>query len=410
MRRYLTLLAVASCVASSIMSCTQDKGTRHHKGTDSVSVCVDSTAVIADSTLQDKDSVATKSVEENRVEVKREKPSKIDTLVNEAARFYAGLSRSGIEMSDEEQAEWDEHSKQIRQQKSISFSTLSKVNKLVTSDMSDLREKCDFVFYPFSGPDFLYPITIFPDADTYFMVGLEPAGSICADINKSGDYYKTYSKSLNIYMRSSFFRTLSMKNDLDNEEIDGTVPVISMLMALKDCNIVSISYKKFTDEGGLEDSKQPGKLAEIQFTKKATPDHVQTLYYLSTNLHDSAFNKYFAKFIATTFPQHQVATYLKAASYMMYEDYFSKVRTAILDYSFAVLQDDSGMPYRFFKEGWDVTLYGKYVHPLKIFKERDYQLDLLEKYETDSVRALPFRIGYNNPSNWMCARKLSNTK
>jgi hypothetical protein len=34
------------------------------------------------------------------------------------------------------------------------------------------------MFYMFSGPDFLYAQTFFPNADTYILCGIEPIGAI----------------------------------------------------------------------------------------------------------------------------------------------------------------------------------------------------------------------------------------
>ena len=38
--------------------------------------------------------------------------------------------------------------------------------------------KNDTVFYPFSGPDFLHVTTFFPEAKVYYMLALEPPGSL----------------------------------------------------------------------------------------------------------------------------------------------------------------------------------------------------------------------------------------
>ena len=41
-----------------------------------------------------------------------------------------------------------------------------------------LTEKHDTVLYMFSGPDFLYATSFFPNASTYILAGLEPVGSV----------------------------------------------------------------------------------------------------------------------------------------------------------------------------------------------------------------------------------------
>ncbi|MCQ2189555.1 MAG: hypothetical protein MJZ00_06560 [Paludibacteraceae bacterium] len=338
-------------------------------------------------------------------------PLVADSQINLAASFYAGLNCDTLALSKDQNIAWAKYSKQIGDLKKKSFSTLAKADSLVGADMSDLRERCNFVFYPFSGPDFLYPISLFPDADYYFMVGLEPPGKMDTTINADKRYFDMYTKSLKIYMRSSFFRTLSMKNDFNSEEIDGTAPVISMLMAMKDCQIISTRDVEIDSTGAVVDAvgDKKRRMVEFKFFKKETPLHEQTLYYFSGNVNNQGFPQNLQTYLDTTLPKYEVVTYLKAASYLLHEAYFSKMRNIILDYSFAVLEDDSGIPYRFFKDNWDVQLYGKYVKPINIFKPKTYQTDLEEVYDTcSSIKPLPIRIGYNHQSNWCVARKKEN--
>lgn len=331
-----------------------------------------------------------------------------DSAVNKAARFYAGIECDSSSLTEKQLDMWKSYSKKIGGLIKISSSTLRKADTLMARDMADLRDSCDFVFYPFSGPDFLYPITLFPDADYYFLAGLEPTGTIDTTMNAEENYFRKYTSSLNVYLQCSFFRTLSMHNDFDSEEIDGILPVISMLMAHSDCKIISSRFLDIAEDGTLVDTvggKKPF-LAEIKFFQPKSPYHEQTLYYMSANLHDRSYKESFAAYLDATLPKHHVVTYLKAASYLMHKPYFSKIREAILGHSMAILEDDSGIPYKYLKD-WNVSLYGTYMKPLKLFGKYVYQTDLMERYETDSVRPLNFRIGYNNPSNWLCARKIN---
>ena len=290
-----------------------------------------------------------------------------------------------------------------------SLRTLSKVDSLISRDMSDLREKAQVVYYPFSGPDFLYPYTLFPDADTYILLGLENTGSPLRDLTSdttrvAKDIVKAYANTLRVYLHSSFFRTNSMRNDLSSHTIDGTVPVLEMLMAKSGCEILSVTYKKIDAEGVMTDAEKQTRMVEIRFFRTSTPTHEQRLYYFSCNAADSGLPGSLHKYLNQSLEGKSVVTFLKAASYLMHKSYFSKIRNSILDHSYAVLQDDSGIPYRYF-EGWDITLYGKYRRPLRLFAELTYQPELDSLYEAPTVRPLNFRIGYNDPSNWMVARK-----
>ncbi len=91
-----------------------------------------------------------------------------------------------------------------------------------------------------------------------------------------------------------------------------------------------------------------------------------------------------------------MTTFIKAGSYLLHWSNFSTVRKLVLDRSLFVLQDDTGIPYRFFKRGdWEITLFGRYATPVKDFTNVE-QLDLREAYEDPEggVRPLPFHFGY----------------
>ena len=332
-----------------------------------------------------------------------------DTLMNRTAAFYAGVSADGIQMSSSDAQAWKKYSEQIAKYRERSReSHLGPIDGVLKADAQDLREKVDYMFYPFAGADFQYPITLFPDADTYFLVGLENVGSPLGEVKTEYGRYEAYRKALDYYFRCSYFITAFMEGDLDNNELDGTLPVISMLMALNDCKIISVQHKQFTEQGSLADADATSKLVEVKFFKQSTPTHEQTLYFLSTNMKDSAFDPLFQKYLDTELPKHYVASFFKAASYLCHYGSFDNIRGDVLKYSKAVLQDDSGIAFKFFDQNaWSLQLYGEYVRPLKCFDACTYQNDLSAYYKEHAadIHKLPFRIGYSRPSNWMIARK-----
>jgi hypothetical protein len=87
-------------------------------------------------------------------------------------------------------------------------------------------------------------------------------------------------------------------------------------------------------------------------------------------------------------------TYLKAASYLLYENYFSTIRDAILDNSVGIVEDDSGIPFKDFNLAqWDVVPYGNYTGPIGLFKDK-LQPDLTEFYAKTPHQPLTFGSGY----------------
>lgn len=285
---------------------------------------------------------------------------------------------------------------------SASAATLQKVDELLSSDMQDLRDKCDFVYYPFSGPDFFYPFTMFPNADTYFLFGLEKTGKPLTKIDPNST--KSYIAALRNYLNLSYFITSYLENDLSNDDIDGVVPVISMLMAKKGCEIISVKYKEITDDSKMIDVEGQSDLVEIKFFASDNPYKEKNLYFLSGNVENKHLGDNVLNYINSTMSQRNVVSFLKAAAYILQNNNFSKIRNSIIDNSFAIIEDDSGIPYKLLKD-WNITIYGKYIHPIRDFSNNVFQADLDSLYRVSDPLPLNFRVGYDNPSNWMVARR-----
>ena len=96
----------------------------------------------------------------------------------------------------------------------------------------------------------------------------------------------------------------------------------------------------------------------------------------------------------------------------MHQSGFSFIRKTILAKSRFILQDDTGIAYRFFKHTtWQITLFGTYSRTINLFKNK-YQEDLKEAYEKEeNPGAVPFKIGYNvkfNETNLLMAIRKDN--
>jgi hypothetical protein len=104
------------------------------------------------------------------------------------------------------------------------------------------------------------------------------------------------------------------------------------------------------------------------------------------------------------------ATLIKAASYLMHREQFSTIRSLVLKGSDLVIQEDTGIPIRFFdKDTWDITLFGKYTKPIAQFQIRQ-QPDLAEMFADTTIKPLPFIIGYHGTAKESHVIKASKRK
>jgi hypothetical protein len=268
------------------------------------------------------------------------------------------------------------------------------------------------VIYPFSGPDFLYASSFFPDAPVYVMVGLEPIGALPDLENASEEelssVFEWVNQSLYALLNFSFFRTNAMEKDLKDR---GTLPLLMLFAARNGYEVLDLAYVGIDDKGSVKrleagnpDELIPGIRIDLLGSNGQKP---QQLYYFSMDLSDAGFDS--RPGLEAFFGQlDRPVSYLKAASYLMHNEYFSIVRDALLERSQFILQDDSGIPLRFFDaNNWTRSFFGQYTKPVDLFSTR-LQADLKAEYTADpSIAALPFGVGYKyeGDSNLMLAER-----
>jgi len=291
---------------------------------------------------------------------------------------------------------------------------LAKVRKWTEAELKTINESAPSIFYPFSGPDFLYAYSFFPNAKEYVMIGLEPVGTVPDLLNMSdaqrSQQLQIINQSLYAILEYSFFRTKAMAVDLAKQ---GVLPILLLFLARTNNQILDVQYVGLDAEAKiqiLETSTTPAGMipgVKISFLP-AGESEPKTLHYFSTDLSNDGVKKtpQLVEF-AQGYAKDSV-TYLKAASYLMYNESFSTIRELILNQSYAVLQDDSGMPVKHFDEAkWERKFYGQYIAPIDLFASR-YQADLRKIYQSDkTIQPLDFGIGYKfyKDSNLMLATR-----
>lgn len=299
---------------------------------------------------------------------------------------------------------------------------LNVIKNFAESTLSKELTASEHLFYPFSGPDILYASTLFPKIKHFTLIGLEPVGTlpIVDDKNIVPDsinkYFNKLNSSLNAILKFSFFRTVAMKEDLRNEEVDGTMHLILLFLNRTGNNIVSVkpfyidtlgSKQYLSDFNELKSKSVKNKSLEINFITKE--NELKTITYTSTDLSDGASNKNtgLKKYLENL--KFNV-TYLKGASYLLHSANFSGIRHLILQNTTQVVQDDSGIAQKYFDKDnnkWTYSFYGKYTRPINMFKQH-YQKDLDSLYSKIGTKKLGFGLGYNyrdKNSNFMVITK-----
>ena len=259
------------------------------------------------------------------------------------------------------------------------------------------------LIYPFSGPDFVNAFALFPHYKTYVFFSLEPPGEVPAlsqmDEHQLGELFSDLRGALNDLVALNFFITPNMKEELHTDSLKGTVPVLLAQMGLLDLRVVSVEpFEPFAGRAAPEKRRAgtpalPLHAVRIEFEDRAGAGH--TLLYLSLDVSDGQLS-FYPEFIPWLSSFEQPTVLLKSASYLLHGGNFRKVRGAIQDRARLIVQDDTGMPYRLLRDnGFQISLYGQYERPVKLFENR-YQKDLDEAFEsTGNPQPVPFPFGYN---------------
>ena len=286
---------------------------------------------------------------------------------------------------------------------------LTKVSQWSQEELAKINQSNPRIFYPFSGPDFLYAYLFFPTAQEYVLAALEPVGTVpnFQELSESQRNKKLADVRDSLYslLQFSFFQTKEMKSDLSNQ---GVLPLILLFMARTNNRILDLQYIGLDQDAKIQKFEKgiiPGVKIDFVHQGEKQP---RTLYYFSGDISDDGLKKtpQFSQFVKQ---MNQPVTYLKAASYLMHRPTFSTIRGLILDQSQAILQDDSGIPLKsFVPQQWNLDFYGTYTAPISLFSVR-YQPDLRKVYQSNSsLKPLNFGVGYKfgvNQSNMMLATK-----
>jgi hypothetical protein len=321
-----------------------------------------------------------------------------DPIADATAKFLAGLPLAGTSLEKYSlDPAWTKHAMDLdKAWAQLESDQLSKIRDWAPAFLGDSYSSDGPMFYMFSGPDFLYANAFFPLAGTYVLCGAEPVGALpeIDKINPSAlnSALTNLRRSLESSLSWSFFITKQMKMDLNQAQLSGTLPIFYVFLARAGYAIESVEPVALDNLGNcVVDNKAKTQGVRIVFAGPSGRE--QTLYYFACDLEDwnMKTNPGFLKFCEQ---QGRGASLLKAAAYLMHRDHFSQVRDFLLNQSNLILQDDSGIPYRFFSsDKWEVRFAGRYMGPIATFKEYP-QPDLAKAYMENARASLDFGYGY----------------
>jgi hypothetical protein len=385
------ILFVIVVGVSFVWSCGSPKETTDESGKDSVNENIDTLAEVPPV----KDTVATTVVAVEK-----------DTVLDNAARFIAGLpqlSESSFKKLEEDKY-WKEYQASMDGNWKKMYDTrLSKMKAWEENTFSKSIHDSLTLFYPFSGPDFLHAFFLFPRAKTYVLAALEPIREVVPLDTISEKNRDAFLDSLGVSLRDifnkSYFITTHMEKDL--KQVKGVLPPLYFFIERSGHEILSQKFITLDDAGNEVEIKgsqihwKKTPAVKLIFRDRTTQE-VKTLYYFSVSISNGGL-KDRPNFISFVNNRAPFNTFVKSASYLMHKDVFTEIKKLIIANSNHVFQDDTGIPYKNFKNKleWSGTFYGDYIKPVKDFSSELYQADLDSAYNAGGKKDLPFSLGYH---------------
>ena len=331
---------------------------------------------------------------------------------DDQARFMSGLPCQDESLKKlQETEEWKQFAAEMdKSWAELEAKRLRPMRAWAAAEFPQAFAAAGILFYPFGGPDFLTAGVLFPQVETYVLLGLEFVGRLPDFSGASGERIAGYGRSLALALRDffnkSYFITNNMNAQLARDQVDGILPVLCFFVERGGYAIVDVKRLDLLENGELMASdfqahrkrtRRPYGV-QIEFVSR-DGGRSRTLIYISGDLENAAFRPETAFYrYVQTLPFEM--TFIKSASYLLHYDTFSRIRDLILEKSRFVLQDDTGVPYRYFEpETWEAQLYGEYIKPVRDFSGVE-QTDLKAAYgDAAKVRPLPFHLGYHWGSN-----------
>jgi len=322
------------------------------------------------------------------------------SAINDVARMLAGMEAYGGQSSFaavRDSSSWPYHQQQMEALwRQHDLGRGQKVRAWAAQEIGDLQ-RFRALFYPFSGPDFLFAHELFPSAETYILCGLEPAeplpdlsslspGEVAVGLNG-------LRQSLSSIMDAGYFVTKDMRNDLQSTRFRGTLPVLLVFLARTGATVESVDIVQLDGTGtpvqtGVTAGAAPGLM--IRF--RSGMGGLKRLFYFRQDLSNGS-TRLGGSFLTFVAKQGYPPAMVKSASYLMHDGGFSNIRSYLTRSTPCIVQDPSGVPYRdLVNAGMTLDLYGNYQGTLGIFSQQ--QPDLMEAYSSGRHRVQPVDFGF----------------
>ena len=261
----------------------------------------------------------------------------------------------------------------------------------------------------FSGPDFLYANAFYPNAKTYVLAGLEPVGTVPDLTTLRG------SLAPNLYHLHASHQLAPVPHLLHHPpdesricsvgRVNGTLPILYVFLARSGKTVREVTRVRLDEQGAVQPDVDGPAAMPTRGVKIVVRRQRRRAAHALLLQHQSCRRRRQEQQISAVLEtlgargQPGEERLLPAALGRLL-----KVRDFLLANSAAMVQDDSGIPLRYYDpKKWDLQPFGRYLGPIGVFPGR-YQPNYASLFRNS--RPIDFGIGYRwrpNESNLLLA-------
>ena len=319
---------------------------------------------------------------------------------DETARFLAGMPLEGTSLQNFAIVPaWGEHASQMDQAWDESEQQqLRRVRAWAPGALGTAHTAATPMFYFFSGPDFLYPHALFPNAGTYVLCAREPVGSQPDPARippaELGPALANFRTALDSYFKFTFFITKDLRKDIGQKHLSGVLPLLEAMIARTGSRIVEVAPVICDRSGAIifNGSAKGGTSGVcIRFTDAGRREH--RLYYFNADLSNGGLKSHEGVLLFCE-RLGRGQSLLKASSYLTHQGEFTRIRDWLLAHSRTIVQDSSGIPFLAFDPAaWKFRFWGDQLEPIPLFAQYP-QPELKAALQAAAHPPLPFGFGY----------------
>jgi hypothetical protein len=270
------------------------------------------------------------------------------------------------------------------------------------------------VVYPFGGGDLTSALATFPDATEITTISLEPAGDV-RPIDKLAPDFLAHELSVHrAHLERLFEKAHSRTDNLAKEartELPGEILFALAALAVHGHEPTSLRYFRIRPDGTLayvtqadvDAAKKPADRkalftnAELRFRRAGDANApVQVLRHVAFNLDDAHLKADPSLLAYLDGRGPKVAAMTKAATHLLWNDHFSRIRGWLVDHTDWMVSDSTGLPPRIATPaGFAQDTYGTFDGPSPFGDPDKADADDVRRlFASQPSRDLGFRYGY----------------